>query len=472
VIDDGSSDATAAIARSHDRARVISIEHAGLSVARNIGYQEAKGDIVAYLDSDAYPIPEWPYLLALGFDGPDVGGAGGPNVPPRDDAFGAQAVARAPGGPVHVLTADDRAEHVPGCNMAFWKMVLDEVGGFDPVYRAAGDDVDLCWKVLNRGWKIGFHPAAAVWHHRRPGVRTYARQQRGYGRAEALVQARHPDQFTPLGSARWRGSIYDSFAPRLARQRIYRGLYGSAAYQSVYRGGGHTLDILHQAGIPVAAVLVATLPLGFLATALALPGLAGLIFVAALAIADAARVEPPRRMRRRGRFRGLVALLHIVQPLARIWGRLRASGDARRDLPPCQEIPGPVQRQPGGVLMLPLDRARADLVPVIVDSLRRRGLTVVGPTGWEDHDAVVIGSSLVEGQLVSSAFPEGTVQVRVRPALRGRRAATALALVAAAALVALPLGALSLMLVTSDAAIGLWRVRATAPSAIAEAAAA
>ena len=64
-------------------------------------------------------------------------------------------VARAPGGPVHVLLTDDRAEHVPGCNMAFWRDVLIEVGGFDPVYDAAGDDVDLCWRMLEQGWDIG-----------------------------------------------------------------------------------------------------------------------------------------------------------------------------------------------------------------------------------------------------------------------------------------------------------------------------
>jgi GT2 family glycosyltransferase len=74
-----------------------------------------------------------------------------------------------------VLLTDDRAEHLPGCNMAFWKDVLEAVGGFDPVYTSAGDDVDLCWKVLDGQWVIGFHPAALVWHHRRAGLRTYLR---------------------------------------------------------------------------------------------------------------------------------------------------------------------------------------------------------------------------------------------------------------------------------------------------------
>src|SRR5207247_3038599 len=103
VVDDGSTDDTAAIAARHPRARLVSIPHAGLSVARNEGFRVARSDLVAYLDSDAYPSPEWPYYLALAFDSPSVAGAGGPNIPPVGDPRGAHEVARAPGGPVHVL---------------------------------------------------------------------------------------------------------------------------------------------------------------------------------------------------------------------------------------------------------------------------------------------------------------------------------------------------------------------------------
>jgi len=237
VVDDGSTDETAAIAARHARARLLSLGHGGLSAARNEGFRAAAGELVAYLDADAYPSPEWPYYLALGLDSRLVGGVGGPNLPPEADPIPAHRVARGPGGPVHVLLSDDRAEHVPGCNMAFWRDVLEEVGGFDPVYTAAGDDVDLCWKVLDRGWEIGFHPAALVWHHRRPDAAGYLRQQWGYGRAEALVAARHPERFNALGAARWQGRIYNSLTPPLGRQRVYRGAYGAAARSEERRVG-------------------------------------------------------------------------------------------------------------------------------------------------------------------------------------------------------------------------------------------
>ena len=415
VVDDGSTDDTAAIAARHGRARLLSVPHGGLSVARNEGLRAARGEIVAYLDADAYPVPEWPYYLALGFDGRDVVGTGGPNVPPRSDPFGAQVVARSPGGPVHVLTADDRAEHVPGCNMAFWKDALQTVGGFDPVYTAAGDDVDVCWKLLDRGGQLGFHPAALVWHHRRPGLRAYLRQQRGYGRAEALVEAHHPARFGPLGTARWRGRIYNPLVPSAGRRRVYRGLFGTAAYQSVYQGPGHALDVAHQAAVPVGAVAVATLPLALVSPVLVLPGLAAVFTVALLGIVDACRARPPRDLRRgRLRFRAAVALHQLLQPLARRWGRARAEGHARLAPSPHPPLPGPASRAAGGVVVLPDDRPRAELAATVAALLRRGGLRTVPAGEWVDYDAVVTGSILVEGRLVTSGHPPGIVQVRVR----------------------------------------------------------
>ena len=418
VVDDGSTDATAEIARAHPRARLVPIEHGGLSVARNVGIDVATGDVVAYLDSDAFPTPEWPYYLALAFDGRTVVGAGGPNVPPLDDPPSAHAVARSPGGPVHVLTSDDRAEHVPGCNMAFWRRTLLEVGGFDPVYTSAGDDVDVCWKVLDAGGDIGFHPAALVWHHRRAGLRPYLKQQRGYGRSEALVEARHPDRFTPTGSARWTGHIYDSFAPRRSAQRIYRGAFGAAPYQSVYRVPAYGLDLAHQVGVPLAVPVLATALLGLLHPLLALPGLLAAVFLLGLVAIDVARARPPRHLDAPLSFRLTVATMHLLQPLVRLWGRTRNRSPAREQLPADEALPPTVLRLGRGVLLFPADRPRADFAAVVLARLRRRGFVVQPGTGWEDHDGQLRAGLLAYGDVLTSSHPEGSVQLRVRPRLR------------------------------------------------------
>ena len=467
VVDDGSTDDTAVIVGRHPRARLLSIDHAGLSVARNAGYAAASGDIVAYLDADAYPTPEWPYYLVLGFDGPIVAGAGGPNLPPPGDGLRAQMVARAPGGPVHVLFTDDRAEHVPGCNMAFWKEMLAETGGFDPVYTSAGDDVDVCWKILDRGYEIGFHPAALVWHHRRPGLRAYLRQQKGYGRAEAMVERRHPDRFTPLGTARWRGRIYDSLVPAVARPRIYRGLYGAAAYQSVYGGGGHALDIAHQVGVPIALVVMMLAPFGLLAWWAGALAAVGAAFVVGLGLLDACRVKLPRGVRPPGlRFRLAVAACHLLQPAVRSFSRARAQSLRGRSGAP-DVARTEVQCKRRGVYLFPDVDGRPALVARLVSALRTSGIRVLVPSGWEAYDARLVSGLLIAGDLVSSGHPEGCVQVRVVPRLRARRSALAALLVAAALLVGPVPGALAGAIVAADLSRGLLTCGVRARRAIA-----
>ena len=150
----------------------------------------------------------------------------------------AECVANSPGGPVHVLLSDTEAEHIPGCNMAFRKSALEAIGGFDPRFRTAGDDVDVCWRLVERGGRIGFHAGAMVWHHRRNSVRTYWKQQRGYGRAEALLERKWPEKYNAPGHLSWAGRLYGrglTAALSRARGRIYQGHAGTALFQSVYQ---------------------------------------------------------------------------------------------------------------------------------------------------------------------------------------------------------------------------------------------
>src|SRR5207248_1822068 len=116
--------------------RVISTDNRGLSSARNTALAAATGDIVAFIDDDAAPDPHWLTYLVDAFARTDFVAVGGPNLPVPGDGAVADAVAAAPGNPIHVLLSDREAEHIPGCNSAFRAEALRAIGGFDPQFRA------------------------------------------------------------------------------------------------------------------------------------------------------------------------------------------------------------------------------------------------------------------------------------------------------------------------------------------------
>ncbi len=334
VVNDGSKDRTAAITKEYGF-RLINTENRGLSSARNTGAEAATGEIVAYIDDDAYPDPQWLRYLAFTFMNTDYAGVGGPNIAPAGDGAIAECVAHAPGGPLHVLLNDRDAEHIPGCNMAFRRSALMEIGGFDPRFRAAGDDVDVCWRVQAQGWKIGFNPAAMVWHHRRNSVRAYWRQQKGYGRAEALLEAKWPEKYNGAGHVTWSGRIYGNGLTRaigLRQGRIYQGSWGAAPFQSIYEpaaNGLASLPLMPEWYLLISALAVVS-ALGFSWRPLffALPFLALAVGAVVLqALRSSARATLDEDTRQKGRSLlsyGLIAFLHLLQPLARLIGRLRS----------------------------------------------------------------------------------------------------------------------------------------------------
>ncbi len=329
---DGSTDNTMQILSEFDF-HIISVANGGLSRARNLGLQHSAGEIVAYLDDDAYPDIHWLRYLAWAFIRSNHAGIGGPNFPPPDDDFWALCVAHSPGGPNHVLLADELAEHIPGCNMAFRKVALEGVGGFDRDFRIAGDDVDLCWRIQQSGGTLGFSPAAVVWHHRRNSVTAYLRQQFNYGRAEAMLEAKWPNKFNSAGHVTWGGRIYGTgratpvFGAKVA---VYQGTWGSAAFQSIYeRPGGimSSVTMMPEWHLVVALLAATSLlgfiwPLFFFALAALVPALVAQIAQSIRGASEALipfdRLSPAERRQAKA----TIALLHYLQPLTRLRGRI------------------------------------------------------------------------------------------------------------------------------------------------------
>jgi glycosyltransferase involved in cell wall biosynthesis len=398
VVNDGSTDATPSIASEYD-VRLISEPNRGLGHARNVGMRAARGEIVAYIDDDAWPDPQWLTYLAAAFRVTTHAGIGGPNIPPPDDDEVATCVASAPGGPIHVLVSDVQAEHIPGCNMAFRKSALEAIGGFDQQFRKAGDDVDVCWRLCEQGMTLGFSPAAMVWHRRRNSVRAYFRQQRGYGEAESMLERKWPQKYNALGHVAWAGRLYGRgiFAGLTRRRRIYHGTWGAAPFQSLYGAAYSGLSAL--ALTPEWYLLIAGLAafslLGLawspLMVALPIAALAAGLSVACAARGASAAVFNGITRSQRLRLRLLTAWLHLVQPFARLCGRL-AGGLT------------PWRRRDHRMLAVPYDsrwtvwtprrREPHEWLLTLESALRQRGHVVARGGDWDTWDLDVRSGTL------------------------------------------------------------------------------
>ena len=245
VVNDGSTDNTAEVLAGYDDIFVFNIPPSGLSVARNVGAENARGKILAFTDDDCRPDSQWLTWLAHSYEISSHAAIGGPNLPPKPDSLPLALTTAAPGAPTHVMLDDTNAEHLPGCHLSVKKTVFDAVGGFDPIFHTAGDDVDFCWRLRDAGYTLGFSPASFVWHHRRATPWKYLKQQIGYGRAEALLYQKHQHRFSTAG-IRWEGCVYRGRALGVEPgDFIYAGPTGEEPYQSLGKGIRQPMRGLH-----------------------------------------------------------------------------------------------------------------------------------------------------------------------------------------------------------------------------------
>jgi GT2 family glycosyltransferase len=401
IVNDGSIDDTAKIAGEYDM-RLINTENRGLASARNAGLYASTGEIVAYIDADAGPDPHWLSHLAVSFVRSSHVGVGGPNIPPPGEGTVAQCVANAPGGPTHVLLSDQEAEHIPGCNMAFRKASLEAIGGFDPLFRVAGDDVDICWQLQDRGWTVGYSAGAVVWHHRRGSVKGYLKQQFEYGKAEALLERKWPERYNRVGHLAWAGRVYGNGATKALgwrRWKIYYGRWGTGLFQSVYKRapGPFTSLSLVPEWYLVITCLAALSALGILWSPLllALPLLAlatgSLVLESTLGATRSSFRRSLRSRFERFYLRSLVALLYMLQPLVRLSGRLRYGL-------------APWRRRSGPALAFPRRRTSSiwsegwqssdERLLAVEHELKQAGCTVLHGSAYDRWDLQVRGGML------------------------------------------------------------------------------
>lgn len=161
-------------------------EKRGPSYARNIGWQNARGDIVLFCDSDDEVHETWISSLSEALQTCEV--VGGALVYSRiNQPSLASWHKQLQDGPSRKF---DHLDFVPSCNLGIRKRILQEVGGFR-VDLACGEDIDLSWRIQYAGYKLCFSSGAKIDYRLRDGYLSLFQQYFAYGVSDAALLHLH-----------------------------------------------------------------------------------------------------------------------------------------------------------------------------------------------------------------------------------------------------------------------------------------
>lgn len=210
VVDDGSAVPIEPgdLAGVHCDVRIIRHDHSrGPAAARNTGAAACATDFVAFLDSDVLPRRGWLEVLLGHFCDPAValvaprivGLRTADNAVARYEAvrssldLGHREAPVVPYGPV---------SYVPSAAIICRRRTLEEVGGFDESLQS-GEDVDLCWRLVEAGARLRYEPIALVAHDHRTELGEWFLRKAFYGKSAAPLSVRHPGKTAPVVISGW-----------------------------------------------------------------------------------------------------------------------------------------------------------------------------------------------------------------------------------------------------------------------------
>jgi cellulose synthase/poly-beta-1,6-N-acetylglucosamine synthase-like glycosyltransferase len=203
VVDNGSVDETASVIREFVNTSVVPVVHLfeptrGKSNALNAALRIARGEILTFTDDDCYPAGDFLTEVWCGFKDPSLGYMTGRIMlhDPTDDPTTTKESTSPitfPGRSLRHLW------EVVGANMAFRREVLNEIGGFDPLFgpgslfNAVAEDMDVAIRANAAGWKGQYRPEVIVRHHhgrKASDVAELTRMWRGYAIGKGAVHAK------------------------------------------------------------------------------------------------------------------------------------------------------------------------------------------------------------------------------------------------------------------------------------------
>lgn len=202
VVDDASNDSTPKMVGRFPGVRLISqTEHRQASFCRNLGAQQARGELLAFIDSDCTADPLWLKALVPAFRDPTIGAVGGlVDAACEDNGLDRYEMVKSAlkmGTWFKRSNLKERFFYVPACNFLVRRELFLNLGGFrESLY--VGEDVDFCWRLQDQGLKLEYRPVGQVLHRHRNQLGPFFHRRFEYGTSEPMLQTLHPDRVKTL----------------------------------------------------------------------------------------------------------------------------------------------------------------------------------------------------------------------------------------------------------------------------------
>lgn len=165
VVDDGSTDESAAIIGCYPVYRIRHNQNQGLATTRNTALFNAETDIILFIDADAQADIHLLDEIILGFQNQAIAGVGGRGIEAnRNTIYDEWRYHHASQG--HGKSPKNNVEHLFGLCMAYRRQALVEIGGFDVNLRSNAEDIDVGYRLIDSGHKLYYSPSAIVYHQR------------------------------------------------------------------------------------------------------------------------------------------------------------------------------------------------------------------------------------------------------------------------------------------------------------------
>jgi cellulose synthase/poly-beta-1,6-N-acetylglucosamine synthase-like glycosyltransferase len=197
VVDDSSTDETISIVSKYPVRLLKHDKNKGAAAARNTGVKMSSGEIVAFTDSDCIVDKDWVRELVKCYKDKNIGAVGGKYLPYNLDnlivkfTYGRDLVT----GISSLKDGENPVVldgHLPSANLSFRRKVFIEVGGFDERFKsAAGEDRDICYRMMEKKYKLVYNPRAVVYHKHRQDLKSFLKQRYTYGFYREFVKEKY-----------------------------------------------------------------------------------------------------------------------------------------------------------------------------------------------------------------------------------------------------------------------------------------